>query len=273
MMLIRFRWGTAVLLAALANGAAQADTHGPSAAKTPSTVAEIQACMSANLVGRAALRDLGVKVTDRENKQHSLRMKLYWKPGAKGQTRLNLRLLEPAATRGSSYLMLQSGGKEEVYFWLPAADRPLRITGENTNEPLWGTDFSYGEIKQVLGLLAVGDSTLKPEAKVGNRTVWVLETQTSMAESGYQKVLSYVDQTSCTLLKSEFFAKAETPRKVLEADLSSLFQIDKYWTVLGYTMRDLRAGSRTEISLSEFSIDERLPEHLFEPKRFFEPFD
>jgi hypothetical protein len=272
-MLNRFHLRIATALMLLTSGAAQADTPAPAAAKAASTVADIQACMSANLVGRAALRDLGVKVTDRENKQHNLRMKLYWKPGAKGETRLNLRLLEPAATRGSSYLMLQSKGKEEVYFWLPAADRALRITGENTAEPLWGTDFSYGEIKQVLGLLAVGESTLKADAKVGARTAWVLETQTSMAESGYQKVLSYVDQTSCTLLKSEFFAKAETPRKVLEADLASLFQIDKYWTVLGYTMRDLRAGSRTEISLSEFSIDERLPEYLFEPKRFFEPFD
>ena len=270
-MLRRVSTPMAAALVALVPLLASAAPAAP--AKTPGTVAEVQACMNANLVQRAALRDLSIKVTDRENKAHDLRMKLYWKPGSDGATRVNLRLAEPMAMRGSSYLLLQKGGKEEVYFWLPAADRPLRITGENTAEPLWGTDFSYGEIKQVLGLLALGDSSLAPAAKLNDRAVWVVDTKTSVAESGYTRVRSYIDQESCTLLKSEFIDKTDKPRKVLEADVAMLMQVDRYWTVLGYTMRDLKAGSRTELSLSEFSIDEKLPERLFEAKRFFEPFD
>ncbi len=272
-MRIRFQW-LAVPAFALLCLPALADTHARKALDpAKATIAEIQSCMSANLIGRAALRDLAVKVTDREGKEHALRMKLYWKPDTSGRTRLNLRLMEPAATRGSSYLMLQNGGQEEVYFWLPGGDRALRITGQNTGEPLWGTDFSYAEIKQVLGLIALGDSTRLTDATVEKRPTYVLETRTALADSGYSKVLSYVDRATCTLLKSEFFAKGDKPRKVLDADVSSLLQADQYWTVLGYTMRDLRAGSRTRVDLSDFSVDERLPERLFEPKRFFEPFE
>ncbi len=272
-MLTRNRWLLATLSMALVTVTAWAQTPAAKTAASTSAVDEIQACMNANLVGRAALRDLSIKVTDREKKEHALRLKLYWKPGANGEARVNLRLLEPMATRGSSYLMLLSRNQEEVYFWLPSAANALRITGQNTSEPLWGTDFSYGEIKQVLGLAALGRSTLTGEAQLAGRKVWVLETKAIIEDLGYQKIRSYVDQTSCTLLKSEFFANGESPRKVLEADISTLFQVDKYWTVLGYTMRDLRAGSHTDINLSEFSIDERLPERLFEPKRFFEAFD
>lgn len=272
-MRIRFQWLAAPAFALLCVPAL-ADHHEaarPSAATA--TVADVQACMRGNLIGRAALRDLAVKVTDREGLEHALKLKLYWKPDSSGRVRLNLRLVEPTATRGSSYLLLQTGGGEEVYFWLPVGDRALRITGQNTAEPLWGTDFSYAEIKQVLGLIAIGDSERKADAKIDKRAAWVLETRTSLADTGYSMVRSYVDQATCTLLKSEFFAKGDQPRKVLDADVSTLLQADRYWTVLGYMMRDLRAGSRTRLDLSDFTVDERLPERLFDPKRFFEPFE
>lgn len=251
----------------LASGLAQAATG------KDATVGDIQACMDRNLADRAALRDLSVTVHGRDAKSHALRMKLYWKPGPKKETRLHIKLKEPAAIRGSSYLMLQSGAQEEVYFWLPSASNALRITGQNTAEPLWGTDFSYGEIKQVLGLMVGGDTLRQADGSIGGRKTYVLETRTRLEDSGYSRVVSQVDQASCTLLRSEFFAKDATPRKRLEAKLESLIQADKYWAILDYTMHDLRAGSRTELSLSDFTLEERLPDRLFEPKRFFEPFE
>jgi hypothetical protein len=200
-------------------------------------------------------------------------MRLFWKPSKSGGNRVNLRLVEPAAMLGSSYLLLQQGMNEEVYFYLPGADRSLRITGQNMSEPLWGTDFSYGEIKQVLGLLALGDTQRIADATVSGRPAYVLETQTKMEETGYKKVVSYVDQTACVLLKSEFFPNPEKPRKVLDADVQTLLQADKYWTVLGYTMADRKRATKTRLNLTDLSFDERLPERLFEPKRFYEKYE
>lgn len=244
-------------------------------AKKPGSPAEftprdVRACMANNLVKKGALRDLTLDVSDKEGKIRSLRMRLFWKPSKTGGTRVNLRLLEPMAMAGSSYLLLQEGMNEEVYFYLPGADRALRITGQNMSEPLWGTDFSYGEIKQVLGLLVVGETARLPDGKVADRPAYVLETQTRMEDTGYRKVVSSVDQNACVLLKSEFFAKAEAPRKVLDADVSTLLQADRYWTLLGYTMADVSRGTRTQLSLSDLSFNERLSEGLFDPKRFFQ---
>ena len=233
------------------------------------TVQDVRACMARNLVARGALRDLGLDVFDKEGKLRTLRMRLFWKPSKTRGTRVNLRLIDPPVMAGSSYLLLQEGMNEEVYFFLPGADRSLRITGQNMSEPLWGTDFSYGEIKQVLGLLVMGDTQRLADATVAGRTAYVLETQTKIDETGYRKVVSYVDQAACVLLKSEFFAKADTPRKVLEADLSTLLQADKYWAVLGYTMFDKQRGTRTRLTLTDLSFDERLSEKLFEPQTFF----
>jgi outer membrane lipoprotein-sorting protein len=254
-----------LMFAASAAGAEPAKKAGTAKA----TVKDVQACMASNLVARGALRDLALDVFDKEGKIRSLRMRLFWKPSKSGGQRVNLRLLDPPAMAGSSYLLLQEGAREEVYFYLPGADRALRITGQNMSEPLWGTDFSYGEIKQVLGLLAVGDTGLLPDNAISDRKVHVLETQTKVEETGYRKVVSSVDQTTCVLLRSEFYAK-EQPRKVLDADVSTLLQADKYWTVLGYTMTDVLRNTHTTLTLTDLSFDESMSEKLFDPKKFFQ---
>lgn len=255
-------------LALLLSGGALAEPA-VKAKPAPETVKEIRACMSDNLVKRGALRDLQLGIYDREGKVRDLTMKLYWKPTKSNGSRVHLRILKPDVMVGSAYLMLQEGPNEEVYFYLPGADRALRITGQNMSEPLWGTDFSYGEIKQVLGLLVTGATERRPDTQVQGRTSYVLETKTSMEETGYRTVVNYVDRASCVLLKSEFIAGGDKPKKVLEGDLTTLLQADRYWTMLGYTMRDVSRNTYTTLTLSDLSIDERLSEKLFSPKEFF----
>ncbi|TJY59402.1 outer membrane lipoprotein-sorting protein [Sinimarinibacterium sp. CAU 1509] len=264
----------------LLTAAGVASSYTASAAETKpalnpadATLTDIQACMSHNLVQSGALRDLNVKVTDREGGSHGLRMKLYWKPTATQEPRVQLRLLEPVAMRGSSYLLLQDGAQEEVYFHLPNVENAVQITGKNMSEPLWGTDFSYGEIKQVLGLLFQGKTERVDDAKIDQRPVYVLNTDADADASGYQSVRSYVDQATCVLLKSEFFAKGSTPVKTLSADATSLITLDDYSVVLGYTMSNHAAGSKTVIELSDFTLLEHLPEWMFDAGRFFEPYD
>ncbi|MGH8442256.1 MAG: outer membrane lipoprotein-sorting protein [Nevskiaceae bacterium] len=264
-----FALAAGLALATLGGAAAAESPAKPAVAPAAKTVKDIRACMSDNLIKRGALRDMNLGIYDKEGKVRDLRMRLYWKPSKTGGTRVHLRIVEPPIMIGSSYLMLQEGPNEEVYFYLPGADRALRITGQNMSEPLWGTDFSYGEIKQVMGLLVTGKTRRLADAAVASRPSYVLETQTSMDETGYRKVVNYVDQASCVLLKSEFVANGDKPRKVLEGDLSSLLQADRYWTMLAYKMSDLSRGSYTQLSLSDLSVDERLSEKLFDPKVFY----
>jgi outer membrane lipoprotein-sorting protein len=265
----RFVAATALLTLAVP-ALSQGVTPAKKAAAANATVKDVRACMAKNLVDRGALRDLSLDVFDDEGKIRSLRMRLFWKPSKTGGTRVNLRLMEPMAMAGSSYLLLQEGATEEVYFYLPGADRSLRITGQNMSEPLWGTDFSYGEIKQVLGLLWAGDTTRAADATVSDRPAYVLETHTRAEDTGYRKIMSAVDQAACVLLKTDFHVKADQPpRKVLTADLSTLMQADKYWTVLGYTMADQQRKTRTVLSLTDLSFNESLSEKLFQPKTFF----
>ena len=244
----------------------------PPADKSKWSVSQINDCAGKNLVNKGALRDLTVVPTDREGKTRTMKMRFFWKPTPRGEPRVSLRLVEPATIAGSAYLLTVNGNQEDVHFYFPGADRALKITGKNMSEPMWGTDVSYGEIKQVLGLVATSKAERKSDINLAGRRAFVLETN-SKEDAGYNKVLSYIDQDACVLLKTEFFEKGNTPRKTLTADFSTILSADTYWLVLGYTMSDLLEGTKTVLTLSDFSILERLPERLFDPKRFFEPYE
>lgn len=262
-------WATVTMAVATVGvwGQASAAPH-DDAAPPKAAVEDIRACMSNNFVDRGSLRDIGLQTTDREGKISQLKMRLFWKPSKDGDARLNLRVLEPEDLKGSSYLMVESTAGEALYYYLPASDKVQKLSGGDASRPLWGTDFSYGELKQVQGLLATGVTVRKPDQKLGERPVFVLETATA-GDANYQKVTSYVDRASCVLLKSEFVAKNGKPRKVLEADVSTLTSIDIYWFVLGYTMKDLKQNTQTKLTLSDIYLLERKGEKLFDPENFW----
>lgn len=231
----------------------------------------ISACMSANIVDRGSLRDFEINAVDREGKSTSLKVKVFWKPTKEADERMTLQVVAPDSFAGTSYLVVNSEQAQQVYMYLPALDRVQSVTGGDATQTLWGTDFTFADVKQVQGVLLDGETKRLADATVSERAAYVLDTVTDEAQTGYSHVKSYVDQTSCTLLKTELFAGGETPAKVLEADLTTLLQVEPYWLMLGYTMRDLNSGTHTDLKLSDVFLLERLPESLFTPEGFHTP--
>ena len=236
------------------------------------TVADISACMRANIVDRGSLRDFQVISTDREGKTNGFKVKLFWRPVDAGESRMVLQVLEPEAYKGTAYLMISKPQAEDVvHVYLPALDRVQPITGTEMSQPLWGTDFTLAEVKQVQGVLLDGQTQRLADATISDHKAFTLDTATDVEETGYKRVASFVDQKTCTLLKTELYADSSGPRKILEADLSTLLEAGQYWLMLGYKMRDLRAGTQTELKLSDIYLKEELPRALFTPEGFYKP--
>jgi hypothetical protein len=225
--------------------------------------------MRANVVDRGSLREIEMVSVDREGNSRKLRMRFFWKPAKDtGAMRSVVRVVEPTAYAGGAYLAIAKPEGDEVYLYMPALDRVQRIVGDQ-DRALFGTDFTYSDVKQVQAILENGEAKRLPDATVADRTTFVLEVATNVELTGYTAIKSYVDQATCTLLKSEFFTSGTGRRKVLEADLSTLISAEPYWLILGYTMRDFGAGTRTNLSLSDVYLREQLPEALFDPATFY----
>jgi hypothetical protein len=145
------------------------------------------------------------------------------------------------------------------------------MASTDKSQKLWGSDFTLADVKQVQGLLLEGDAKRLADTTVANRPAYLIETITKMEETGYRKVLSYVDQESCTLFKSELFSDGEAPHKILMADISTLLEVEPYWLLFGYRMTDQRAATYTDLKLSDIYLLERMPEALFTPDGFYFP--
>ena len=243
-----------------------------------STVSDITSCMALNVADRGSVRDVVVSATDREGKAKTLKLKLHWKP-TKGDRRgrLNLRVVEPLMLAGSTYLLVQTAESEDIYFYLPAAKRTQKVAGGDLDRPLWGTDFSYNDVKLIQGMLVSGDTERLADGHVGDRDAFMLLTKPKTGT--YPRVITAVDQKSCVIIKADFYGKTEALEKTFTADLSTLSSLEPfsrpqpYWFVRGYTMANVKAQTSTKLELSDIYLEERMPERVFDPEHFSEPFE
>lgn len=271
----------ALILAASASAAEVPDTTAeeevPASAASAlnaatATVEQIQACSRGNLAAKGSLRDVTLKSKGRDGKERVLKLKLFWKPAkGSGAGRLNARVVEPKEIAGSSYLLIEgeNGAKEQLYFYLPAADKVQQVGGDDLTRPLWGTDLSYNDLKQLQGLAVAGTTERVKDEVVDGRAAYRLDTKLAESTPQYSSLHSYVDQATCIPLKTDFLDKKGKIVKQLDADTKTLSELAPYWFVTAYSLKDLKRGSQTDIGLSDIYLLENLAEKNFAPDAFY----
>lgn len=264
-------WWTWLLgVAWLLGGSASKPAEAPAEPQPPAemSVADIRACMRANVADRGFLREVELRSTDPAGATRTLRMEFFWKAEAGGkETRTLLRVVEPEDSAGAALLAVSRPTGDEVYLYLPALGHARRLAADESRS-LFGTDFSYADVKQLQALAESAEVKRLPDEVVFDRAAFVLDASGAPSATGYTRIRSWVDRSTCNLLRSEFFTSGSEPQKVLEADLSTQIFIDPWWLILGYTMENRNTGSRTELRLSNVYLDEEPPESLFDPARF-----
>lgn len=270
---------TKVMMQGLVAGAASLlfCTASWSASPAKMDVDDIRQCMKGNFVDRGTLRDFRIQATDEEGNTDLVKAKLYWYPLAADKSRINIRVTSPKDLAGSAFLLRSDSDGEDVHVYLPALKTVRRISGQDRSQTLWGTDFSVDDVKQLQGLLVEGETTRMTDEEVDGRKSFVLTTKPSKGTSRFEKITSYVDQTSCLLLKSVFFESANKPAKILAADTSTLLEVDvrsqKVWLLFGYMMRNLNTGTSSALSMGGVDfLYEELPKRAFEPDDFYKDF-
>jgi hypothetical protein len=263
-------------LACTATGA-QSAPGADDKARAKMSVEAIRQCMAGNFVEKGTLRDLRIVSTDEEGRSRTLLAKLYWNPQGEA-SRMRLYVKTPSELAGSAYLMRATPQGEEVHLYLPALKSARKLSGGDGSAALWGTDFSFDDIRQLQGMIAAGATERGADGEVEGRRTFVLNTRPTGENSPFKRIVSHVDQQTCILLKTEFFEAGTEPRKVLLADLSSLLDADLYgkrvWMVFGYDMRDLNRGTRSTVTMGGIDLLwVELPKKAFEPEHFFERYE
>jgi len=230
---------------------------------------EVSSCVKANLPETTLSQDVSMQTFDRSGGSRTLEGKLYARR-EDGKDRLMMAIKAPVDLAGVRYLLREMSSRDDMQMYLPALDRTRRISGSRMNETaLFGTDFSYEDIKQLTGGFAKGaGELLGPETHKG-RPVWKLKLNPAAEkESAYSEIISWVDQQSCTVLATDFVVAGQGVVKKLSADIESIQQTGKRWYVGKYRMDDVKAETHTIMVIEDAEFDENLSPRLFNPKTF-----
>lgn len=230
---------------------------------------EIRACARGNFPATSSSQTFLLTTYGRDESKRSLHATAYWKRGSDGKAKVMLTVDQPDDLKGSAYLILEKDSRDDLYMYLPAARRTKRIMGNQTSDALWGTDFSYEDIKQVQGIFDTGKLTREADAEIAGKPVYVLSFVPDKAEeSAYKRLVSFIDKETCVALQTDFYEAGDAPRKRLSSDPKQVKQEGKRWVAAAYEMKDLRDSTRSELLIEKISADIDIPDRLFNPQTF-----
>ncbi len=171
--------------------------------------------------------------------------------GRKGDKSL-VRFLGPADIRGVAALIHEHPrATDDAWLYLPASRRVRRISGANRTASFQGTEFTYEDLS---GIDVVKyDWTYVEDAEVsvdgGKEKVFVLAAVPTYRDTGYSKLLVYVNQRHWRVERIVFFDKARRKLKTLTYSAWGQYH-DRFWRAGRLDMRNHQTKKRTLIEMS-----------------------
>jgi len=236
---------------------------GPSAAAELETAEAIDACYRANFPRISSVQTVSMNAKDRIGAITSSRAKLYWKRFPDDRSKVLMKFFKPAELRGAGLLMIEKQGRNDMLLYLPELGRVKRITKHMNSSSVFGTDFSYEEFERIQGIANEAPTTRLADSVVEERPTYVLEVHPAEEDSAYERIKSWVDKETCVALRSEFYERGDSPRKVMTADLTALTREGEIWMTRDMLMRDLRDETETLMRIEEVDVGADVPRKYF----------
>jgi hypothetical protein len=142
-----------------------------------------------------------------------------------------VRFMSPAEIRGVAALTHEHPkGTDDSWLYLPSSRRVRRISGANRTSSFQGTEFTYEDLSSVetddYDWKFLAEETIKVAGK--SHAVYKLEAKPNYKDTGYSKIIVYVNKKLWRAEQTEFFDKAGRKLKILS--LSKWSHIHKrFW--------------------------------------------
>jgi outer membrane lipoprotein-sorting protein len=251
--------GMGLAIAAAGASPARAAEDAPAVAADAGVV---EACLRRNLPQRSSVQSVRFQSKDRTGSTRTLAGTAYWKKWEGELSRSLIRIEFPPDLRGSAYLLIERPESVDVFVYLPEFQKVRRITSHALAGSLFGTDFSYEDMRRLRHLFEAAAVERRPDGELGGRGTYAVVLRPP-AESEYGEVRAWIDTETCVPLKLELYTQNGTLAKELTADPSSLARHGEVWAAHALTLRDLQEQTETRVDLGKLEIDVDVPDKLF----------
>jgi outer membrane lipoprotein-sorting protein len=182
---------------------------------------------------------------------------------------------EPGDVRRLTFMIWKYLSKEDDrWIYVPAVDLIRRIAAEDKYSSFVGSDFSYEDVS---GRDVTEDShTIMGEEKLGDRDVFIIES-VPKDKAAFTKRISWIDKENHLPLKEEYYDTQNKLQRVFTADAIENITVGEgsernvYPTIMKRTMKNVRTGHRTEVSVMSVTYDVGLEDADFSERRMRRP--
>lgn len=253
-----------ILVALTLLGATQFSTQ---AIASQDDAKQILDCMRKNIPQSLRVQEFDLTSVDRGGGTRTMRGKLFAKKDD-GKLRAMIKIKSPPDLNGAAYLVREGKERDDMYVFVPSLNKVRRISGAGTDGPLFGTDFSYTDIKQMQNAAEGGTVRLeKPETLDGRAVNVISITPRAGTPSRYSLIREWIDQKACVPLKIEF-SEGKNIRKRLSTSVNAIAQSGAIWYLAEARMSDLKDNTSTTLKITGLASDVKISDRYFTAASF-----
>ncbi|KAF0193119.1 MAG: hypothetical protein FD165_222 [Gammaproteobacteria bacterium] len=168
----------------------------------------------------------------------------------------------PADVSGTAFLSYTHAlDADDQWLYLPALKRVKRITSKNKSGPFMGSEFAFEDLTSP-EIQKYRYKYLRNE-KLDGRNTYVIERYPAYENSGYTRLVTWLDQERYQPLKVEFYDRKDALLKTLMLDNYKQY-LDRYWRANRMTMVNHQTDKSTELTWSDYRFKTGLTERDFD---------
>ncbi len=182
---------------------------------------------------------------------------------------------EPGDVRRMVFMVWKYPEKEDDrWLFVSAVDLIRRIAADDKRSSFVGSDFTYEDVSG-RDVSADAHKLLRQE-KIGERTCYVIQSMPKTA-ADYIRRVSWIDRKTFLSVREEYFDAQEQLFRVFTADRIDNITTGKggnrrVWpTVTKRTMKNVKTGHRTEVTLESVAYNLGLQDNDFSERRMRRP--
>jgi outer membrane lipoprotein-sorting protein len=170
----------------------------------------------------------------------------------KGRDKKLYRYTQPESQAGIATLSLPN---DVMWLYMPAFEKPKKISMLAKSQSFTGTDFSYDDM-----VTTPYADRYTPVLQETGQDAYVLQLNPKSKSSAYSKIIVRINKTYGYPITMEFYNGKGKKFK----DASYRYEkIGKYWNAAEVVMKDLEKNHSTKILLSDVKFDQGLEDDIF----------
>lgn len=163
---------------------------------------------------------------------------------------------EPRDIRGTGLLTHSNRVRDDdQWLFLPAFNRVRRISSSGQSSSFVGSEFSFEDMRAVtvekFTYLWLGD---EPCPGARDLMCWVNERRPTDPDSGYSRIVSWLDQDEYRVWQAQFFDRRNAFLKTLTASSYHQYK-NQFWRADLLQMVNHQTGKSTDLAWESFDFD------------------